>query len=283
MTFHYALLEKRAVFAVRGKDRIPYLQGILTQDVAPCRFGGVAYGLMLQAQGKFLCEAFVAPTEETLWLDCSGSYADSVAAKLGLYTLGRDASVERVRMKVYVCWGTAAPEAKNAAICYADPRPGSDFFRVLVKEGDAFPFNEGEKANFSIYRRRRIMAGLPDGDEDLSFNASYPLDFCLDGLDSISFSKGCYIGQEVTARMYYKGKRKKAPFTLQADDGDMFPVEGGEVFSKTGEKIGDVTSSEGDAAMALALDRDRVAAGNQVFVGGVKASVTHVLSGKPSR
>jgi len=276
MAFHYALLEKRVAFAVRGKDRFDYLQGILTQDIAPCRYGNVVYGLMLQAQGKFLCEAFVVPDEETLWLDSSGAYADSVAAKLGLYKLGRDVSVERAFAKFYVCWGDNLPKAEGRALVYDDVRHGADFRRILAPEGITAPLKGGEKANFSAYRRRRIMAGLPDGDEDLAFNASYPLDFCMDGVGAFSFTKGCYIGQEVTARMYYKGKRKKAPFTLLADGGEIFPVDGGDVCLPSGQKIGAVTSSEGDAAMALALDRALLKQGEKVSVGGVGASIAGI-------
>ena len=276
MAFNYALLDKRAVFSLSGDDRFDYLQGILTQDVAPCRYGNVAYGLMLQAQGKFMCDMFVVPAEDKLWLDVSGSYAESVEAKLGLYKLGRNVTLERVPAKIYACWGEDVPAGDDDILIYDDVREGARFKRLLVAGMmTSSIFQNGEKVNVGEYRRRRIFSGLPDGDEDLSFNASYPLDFGMDKIGAFSFSKGCYIGQEVTARMYYKGKRKKALISLHAESGETFPIDGGDVML-SGKKIGHITSSEGDAALALLTDRSEYTDNQKVTVGAMQAKMANL-------
>jgi folate-binding protein YgfZ len=274
-----SLLPVRAVLAVSGLGRFDYLQGVVTQDVAPCKEGKPVYALTLRPQGKFMADMFIVPDGERLLLDVSASHIAEVLSKLRLYGMGRDAQVaEAEGHRVFAYWGegTAVPDGGGGGVFYPDLRHEGMGVRAILPEGAEAP---GASGDIRDYRYLRIGLMVPSGDEDLYYDVSYPLDVGMERYHAVSFAKGCYVGQEVTARMYHKGQRKKALALLRTEGGTPFPdaEEGEDILLPNGETAGTLLSSERDLALGLVRDRDLLPPGSAVEAGGVLASVERTL------
>jgi tRNA-modifying protein YgfZ len=238
------LLPDRGVLEVAGEDRVAFLQGLVSNDVAEAAPGRAVWAALLTPQGKWLADFFVFSDGERLLLDCERGQASSLVARLSRFRLRsrvslRDASEE---FSVYAGWdGAAAPASVLAA---ADPRLAEAGWRALapapLPDADATPED---------WDRHRLRLGLPDGSRDMAAEQSVLLEAGFDELLGISWAKGCYMGQELTARTRYRGllKRRLVPVAV---DGPL-PPRGAPVLSASGTEIGEMRSGRDALGMAL--------------------------------
>lgn len=248
----YHIAEDRAVLRVSGADRIDFLQGIVSNDVAKAGADRGVWAAFVTPQGKYLHDFFLAADGETILLDCERARADDLRKRLRRYTLRSDARVEAVDdLAVALASAPPAP-ADGAAACFPDPRHRDAGYRMigariaveqaLVSAGLA----PGDPLEWD---RRRLALGLPDGSRDMEIERSTLAEGNADLLGGIDWEKGCWMGQEVTARMHYRGlaKRRLTPMRV---DGPMPPR--GATVERGGKPVGECRSSAGDLVMVLA-------------------------------
>ena len=261
-----ALLPDRGVLEVAGPDRVAFLQGLVSNDVAAIPDGQAAWTALLTPQGKWLADFFVIPAGEVLLLDVERAQAASLAQRLSRFRLRskvtlRDASAE---WHVHAAWG-ARPEVAGVAV--PDPRLDGAGWRVLS------PVLLPTDATAADYDRHRLALGLPDGSRDMEGEKSVLLEGGFDELNGVSWSKGCYMGQELTARTRYRGllKRRLVPVDV---DGPL-PAHGTALTDAAGAEVGEMRSGRDGQGMALlrldALDRAPFRAGEAVLTPRIPA------------
>lgn len=240
------LLENRGVIGLGGADRRSFLQGLISNDINLCSTERAIYAALLSPQGKFLHDLFIIEDGDVFLIDCEVARADDLIKRLTAYKLRAKITLQDERRDFDV-WGVSGPkpESRGQKI-FADPRSPELGFRAIVKKGsspDHLP-----RADFKIYDNHRLALGAADGSRDLLIEKSTLAEGNLDLLNGISWSKGCYIGQELTARVHYRGLVKKRLFPVKIKG--TAPAFGAPVMLG-GEDIGDMRSSDGDLGLAL--------------------------------
>ncbi len=236
-----ARLPERAVVEVSGEDRVAFLQGLVSNDVALAAPGRAVWAALLTPQGKWLADFFVLAEGERLLLDCEAAQAAMLAARLSRYRLRARAALQPLPLAVYAAWGDA-PALPEGAIAAADPRLPAAGWRVLVPE----PLPATAAA--ADWDAHRLGLGLPDGSRDMEAEKSVLLEAGFDELEGISWSKGCYMGQELTARTRYRGlvKRRLVPVAVEG----ALPPPGTPVLRGDAE-VGTMRSGRDAAGLAL--------------------------------
>ena len=244
-----ALLPHRAVIEVSGKDRVSFLQGLVSNDVAEAAPGRAVWAALLTPQGKWLADFFILADGARLLLDCEAGQAAMLVQRLTRFRLRAEVSVQPVPLHVHASWGGAAPEAGIAA---PDPRTPDAGWRVLSDVAE--PMIE----TVEDWDRHRLALGLPDGSRDMEAEKTTLLEAGFDELHGVSWTKGCYMGQELTARTKYRGllKRRLVPVRI---DGPVPPP--GTPVLRAGAEVGAMRSAMPGLGLA-SLRLDAIEAGD---------------------
>ncbi|MCQ8241275.1 YgfZ/GcvT domain-containing protein [Rhizosaccharibacter radicis] len=249
--FKRAHLPDRAVLSVSGPDRHSFLQGLVSNDVATVPPGQAVWSALLTPQGKWLADFFVVADADRLLLDCEAAQAPMLAQKLSRFRLRARVAVEPVPLHVSVGWD-GDPEPAAGTIAARDPRLAAAGWR-LVSEAPL----EDLEASEADWDRHRLLLGLPDGSRDLEAEKSLLLEAGFDELNGVSWSKGCYMGQELTARTRYRGLLKRRLVPVTGADGTL-PVPGTALLTMDGLDAGTMRSSRDGLGLAtVKLDRLR--------------------------
>jgi folate-binding protein YgfZ len=191
-------LSDRAVIALEGPEARPFLQGLVTNDLTDLAPGHALYAALLAPQGKILFDFIIAEGDGAVLLDCQEAQAEALVRKLKQYRLRAKIEIAiRPQLSVYVGL-TGRPGER--AISFADPRLARLGPRSVGAEAEMPAGLPGPAA----YHAERLQLGVPEGG-DFGSDKIFALDAGLDELHAISFDKGCYIGQELTARMKHRG------------------------------------------------------------------------------
>ncbi len=203
-----AALPERGVIEVGGEDRIDFLQGLISNDVTLAAPGQAVWAALLTPQGKYLADFFILADADRLLLDCERAQIPMLLQRLSRFRLRSKVALRVVDdLSVYAAWD-GAPTGQ--AIAAPDPRLPAAGWRVL----SATPLPT--TALQVDWDRHRLALGLPDGSRDLEAEKSVLLEAGFDELNGVSWTKGCYMGQELTARTKYRGlvKRRLVPVTV---------------------------------------------------------------------
>jgi folate-binding protein YgfZ len=234
-----AALTHRAVLALSGADRVGFLNGLVSNDVAMAAPGRAVWTALLTAQGKWLADFFIFADGERLLLDCEAAQAPMLLQRLQRYKLRADIALAPTDFSVTVAWD-GAPAAPGAVLA-PDPRLAEAGWRLLA----AHPI--ATNASASDWNLHRLGLGLPDGSADLEAEKTILLEAGFDELNGVSWTKGCYMGQELTARTRYRGLVKRRLLPVRGDVA--LPPPGTPVMSQ-GREIGQMRSSEGSIGLA---------------------------------
>ncbi len=252
---HTDRLSDRAVIQVTGPEAHGFLQGLITQDMTALGTQPALFAGLLTPQGKILFDFFVVrdPQQpESFFLDCPQEKATELGQRLTLYRLRAkvEISAPLADWQVVACSdeATAAPPV----ILFPDPRWPSLGQRALLPPDATPPTGVLSEA---AYHARRIAACVPEGGKDYSWGDSFPHDVGYDLLHGVSFTKGCYVGQEVVSRMRHRGSIRKRIVCVTAET--PLPPSGTEIRTEHGV-VGQLGSTDGQKGLAL-VRLDRVA------------------------
>lgn len=241
-------LKNRGVIRLRGKDKATLLQSVITNDIKKLAPDQPLYTALLTPQGKFLFDFFINSDNENdaIFLDCHGEQTQELINKLMMYKLRAEVEIENAS-DAYNVWAIF-----DGVQDQADPRHKDLGHRAILKKDDV---PQGEVLDYNHYDQLRIRLGIADGIHDLGVNKHFILEANFDKLNGVSFTKGCYVGQEVTARMQYRGVVKKHIYPVQFSgqfSGDA--PEYGSIIYCNDKKAGELLSSNGGLALALIKD-----------------------------
>ncbi len=283
----YAILEERGLLAVGGAEARKFLQGIVSGDIDKVTPGRAIYATLLTPQGKFLHDFFIVETGGALVFDCEGARRDDLERRLTFYRLRAEVTFEAFDQRYFAAalMGDGAPGALGLAtaegsaagfaggVVYTDPRLAAMGARaVLPREGGAEAL---EAAGFApapadAYDRLRLGHAVPDGSRDMLVEKGFLLENGLEELNGVDFDKGCYVGQELTARTKHRGTIRKRLYRVDVDGA--LPEPGTPV-TFAGSDAGEMRSGRGDVGLALLrveLAEKAAAAGEPLTAGDAR-------------
>lgn len=227
----------RRILAVSGPDRVEFLQGLVTNKVG----AAPAWAALLTPQGKYLADFLVVPEAERLLIDVDARLADDLLRRLSMYKLRSKVAVEATDLTVARGTGPA-PEG-----AIMDPRHAALGWRLYGAEGE----------DGSDWDAIRVAHCIPETLVELIPNETFILEAGFERLHGVDFRKGCYVGQEVTARMKHKTELRKGLVTVGIEGAA--PV-GTPILMPDGREAGVLYTQSGGRAIAH-MRFDRMGAG----------------------
>lgn len=244
----------RAVLSVTGPDAAKFLQGLVTNDVARLARDGIVYAALLSPQGKYLADLFLVAADGEVWLDVPRAAGDDLLRRLTLYRLRAQVAIAATDLAVLRGLGPMPPGA------HPDPRDPRLGWRA---------YGPAQALGAPIdWPALHVAARVPVHGADLVAGDSYILELDFPRVNGVDFRKGCYVGQEVTARMHHKTDLKRALLAVRLD-GTATP--GTPIHTPDGREAGRLGTIAGDRALALIrLDR----ASGPLVAGGAAVTVS---------
>lgn len=287
----FAVLDDRGIVSLRGEDARAFLQGLVTNDVGQVAPDHAIWAAMLTPQGKYLFDFFIVEMMGALVLDCERARVPDLIARLRTYKLRSqvDISDDSDDWAVVALVGTEADGEALAefegragdfagGVCFVDPRYGGAGARAIlpresIEQLKAAGFEQADAGDYDIHR---LVCGLPDGSRDLVPEKSFPMENALDELHAIAWDKGCYVGQEMTARMRYRATAKRVLLPVEIEGDAPAP---GTVIMQGGKEAGEMRSAHG--AIGLALLRVEALAALHEGAGDLMAGETRLTPMRP--
>ena len=258
------LLEDRSIVALSGPEARGFLQGLITNDVEKVRPGRAIYAALLTPQGKILFDFLIAEGDGALLIDCARTSRDALVKRLSMYRLRAKVEIAPRDQLCVLANLTGRPAERG--ITFEDPRLGSLGHRTIGAEAEMPKAALGPEA----YLAHRLALGVPEG-SDFGSDKTFALDAGLDELHAVDFEKGCYVGQELTARMKHRGTARKRLLVVDAPR----EIASGVELRAGGHSIGEIVSVHGGRGFALVrLDRLEEAASAAIEADGVRVTVT---------
>lgn len=228
-------MSDRSLHHLTGADALPFLQGIVTNDVLPLQKGpGIVWTALLTPQGKYLADFFVVNTGSGLLLDLPARLAEPTLRRLSMYRLRADVQFAPADLGFARGLGAAPPGA------LPDPRHPDLGWRAY---GAAAAGLAPDPVDWTALQ---VRLGVPEAGVDLIPDDSYILESGFEALHGVNFKKGCYVGQEVTARMKHKTELRKGlvPVHVQGVAPIGTPILAG------GREVGTLYSQAGGMGLA---------------------------------
>ncbi len=266
-------LDDRALLRVEGPDARDLLQGLVSNDLGRLAPGRALYAALLTPQGKYLFDfVLLDDGRGAVLVDVERARAAELRQRLLMYRLRAKTAIEDAPadLAVAVVFGQEAAErlglpaetgsaraggeADGATVAAVDPRLADLGCRAVLPRAGlaAFASRHGLRpATAEDYDLHRLRLGVPDGSRDLVPQRSTLLESGFEELRGVSFEKGCFVGQELTARMKYRGLVKKRLFPVRAEG--PLPAPGTSVLVSGGEapEAGEMRSGLRDRGLAL--------------------------------
>lgn len=271
-------LADRGVLAISGPETRSFLQGIVTNNVDKVDPTRALYSALLTPQGKFLFDFFMADDGDGgLLLDVKKDRLEELAKRLKFYKLRAKAEISDVsdQFAVTALIGDGAGAAarlhegagnawRDGDTVYAvDPRLSAMGVRAIHPVGTT-PFAEAAEGSLHDYENHRMALAVPDGGTDVLVDKSFILESNFEELNAVDFEKGCYVGQELTARTKFRGTIRRRLFGITAE-ADLPPA--GTPITVGEAEIGEVRSGLGNHGIALIrIDRLDEAGGDDARV-----------------
>ena len=212
-TLHH---KNRAVFKLQGPDTLSFLQGIITNDSETLPEKNILYTVMLTPTGRFHFEFFLYQGNENgnscVYLDTPAPFASDLFKRMRLFKLRANVSVEDISDKAHVAtYHDAPPPEKSFA--FQDPRHPNLGYRGLVSKN----ITEENQEDDAFYTRLCLKECIPRAGVELIPEKTIPLEANLEELNALCFTKGCYLGQELTARTKHQGMVRKKLYSVLID------------------------------------------------------------------
>lgn len=248
-----ARLDDRAVLRIEGPDARPYLQGLITNDIDALAEGKPIWAGLLSAQGKYLFDMILFAEGDSILVDVAAERADELMKRLNMYKLRKQVTIGRAAQSVFAAW-----EGESDAPY--DPRLPGLGRRWIAADAET-------NATLDDYDLHRVVVGVPDS-ADLIVDKLMWLEADAVELGGVSFTKGCYVGQENTARMHHRDKlrRRLLPVLLSGPPGEDRTIRAGD------REAGELRTWRGDRGIAY-LRLEHVEGGEALTLGGAPVIV----------
>ena len=246
---HISLLHKRSILRLKGEDRSSFLQGLISNDIKLCSQDNPIYAALLTPQGKFLHDLFIVYQNDHYLIDCEAERAGDLMRRLLAFKLRAKIELEDCGsiFDIYAAYRSDQPDIPTEALLiYKDPRHAKAGMRFLTKKNTVMGKQGIE--HFRLYDKERLRLGLPEASEDMLIEKSTLLECNMDKCGAISWTKGCYIGQELTARMHHRGLLKKRLYKVSIEGQIPAP---GILIEWHNEIIGEMRSGRDHLGLAL--------------------------------
>lgn len=228
--------QSRRILRLHGSDTMDFLQGLVTNDVTRLEAGPI-YTAILTPQGKYIADFFLAAEGDSVLLDVAEDLADMLVQRLSMYKLRADVTIAQTDLHLHRGLGDTPADG------YADPRSAALGWRAYRDNRQ-----DGDDTDWAALR---VAHMIPTSGIELTSD-TFILEVGFERLKGVDFRKGCYVGQEVTARMKHKTELRKGLAQVQID-GDAAP---GTEITANGKSVGILHSVAGDRALAyLRFDR----------------------------
>ncbi|WP_373635212.1 folate-binding protein YgfZ [Yoonia sp. SS1-5] len=228
-------MTNRHVLAITGADRVSFLQGLVTNDVDKPA-GTIIYAALLTPQGKYIADFFVIVESDQLLVDVADLLGPQLMQRLNMYRLRADVQITQTDLVVSRGTGPAPDGA------LADPRHPALGWRRYA------PTLSRDETDWD---KLRVMHTIPESGIELT-PESYILEAGFEALNGVDFKKGCYVGQEIVARMKHKTELRKGLAKVRLTGS----AQPGDAITADGKSVGTLHTISGDAGIAyLRFDR----------------------------
>jgi folate-binding protein YgfZ len=258
----FVRLPNRGFLRLSGPDRLTFLQGLVSNDVNEAAPGRAVYACLLTPQGKFLHDFFLIADGESLLIECEADRRGDIAQRLKTYKLRSKIEIAEADYAVYAVLGTVPTIAD--AIVYPDPRIAALGSRMVLPPNTNDSGFGMPALPFATYDRLRVAQAVPDGSRDMEVGKAILLENNIDLLNGVAWDKGCYTGQELTARTHYRGLIKKRLIPVRIAG----PVPAiGTPLMENGTEVGEMRAAAGDIGLAL-IRLERLRQPSAIDIGG---------------
>ncbi len=280
----------RAGILVSGAGARDFLQGLITQDIDLLNLESMVYTALLNAHGRFLFDAFIWRMKDSYLIDVAPDpVRTDLMYHLNKYRLRAPVQINPIQIMVQASIDRPSQSHPDTLVAH-DPRHDAMGWRTLRRPSAqagapdptvAEPIDQAPGSDASAYHHRRMNLVIPEGPYDAEIGVSTPEELHLPRLNAVSFTKGCYLGQELTARMEHRGLGKRHVYKIRIADRSPLPPKadalgpslphkgGGESFTSTitlnDKQVGTLRSTCGDVGLALIRD-DAVAGMNEIII-----------------
>lgn len=263
----FSPLPHRSLLRLQGADSRSFLQGLITADIGSLTPQTPLYTALLSPQGRYQFDFLIATDDHFLYIDVDQDRLSALVQRLSLFRLRAQVTWEVLTdWAVYALWPAVPAPATAPAQAWQDPRVPTLGARWLGPMHEWATYQQQaslaqtnlQEAPLSAYEQRRIQLGVPQYPHDLVVDKTIILEARFDALGAISWTKGCYMGQELMARTRHQGEVRKSLFPVQAPPGTIFTL--GEKILQAGEIVGDIRSHVTTPTEAWALARLRLTA-----------------------
>ena len=252
----------RGVVQVAGADAESFLQNLITQDLDKLGEGQALWSAFLTPQGKYNHDFFILRQDAGqslgqgagFLLECEAERAEQLCSDFLKYRLRADLEMQDLsryyKVQVFVC--DSVPHTLPEAMVFRDPRKGASVWRSLTPMDAVLDAVQGADTGAALeaYEQTRIRAAWPDGSRDFRVGKDLPAEGGMDRQGALDWHKGCYLGQEVTTRVYRRGLLKHRLVPVIGDS----PLKTGTAIrDEEGKPAGEIRSVAGTHGLAMVL------------------------------
>ena len=252
MKTEYYFINNDTIFInIAGDDRQEFLQGLITNDINACNRNNPIYSCILSPQGKFLADFFVIELDGSYLIEIHNRFFDNILQKLQLYKLKSKVIISEnnsyLSCVLFINKKIAVP---NHLISFQDPRNNNIGIRYILNTDNSSSLKKlgFTPVDINYYKEILMKNLIPYSPDDLIVNKSLLLENNFQNINAISWDKGCYVGQEITARMKYRALLKKKIYTLEIISGS---IQVGEKITINDIAIGEIISITNKFAIAM--------------------------------
>jgi len=225
---------------ISGEDKADFLQNLISNDIYKCKNDNPIYSCLLSPQGKFLADFFIFLQNDNFFIEIHEKYFESFLAKLKLYKLRSNVNFKlNENINSIILLTKKDYEIKDTIIKFNDPRNKNIGKKIYINNKNLLKINNLDEMHFNKYKEILMKNLVPFAPDDLKENKSLLLENNFQNLNAIDWDKGCYVGQEITARMKYRSLIKKQIYNLELISGK---IDIGENIEINNNKIGYVIS-----------------------------------------
>ena len=250
-TDYYFINNDSRFINIAGDDRQEFLQGLITNDINACNRNNPIYSCILSPQGKFLADFFVIELDGSYLIEIHNRFFDNILQKLQLYKLKSKVIISEnnsyLSCVLFINKKIAVP---NHLISFQDPRNNNIGIRYILNTDNSSSLKKlgFTPVDINYYKEILMKNLIPYSPDDLIVNKSLLLENNFQNINAISWDKGCYVGQEITARMKYRALLKKKIYTLEIISGS---IQVGEKITINDISIGEIISITNKFAIAM--------------------------------